>query len=185
MRINFIRHGETRANSEKRYISRTDEPLTEQGKNGLAKVYPDCDIVVCSPMKRCMQTAEIIYPGKKIITDDSFTECDFGRFEGRNYQELDGDADYQRWIDSGGTLPFPEGEDPSAYRDRICTAFTRIMGELSAYDDISFVVHSGNIMAVLDRFAVPHRDYFSLACGNGCGYSCTYEDGVITITGEI
>lgn len=35
---------------------------------------------------------------------------DFGAFEGHNYQELSGDPAYQRWIDSGGTLPFPEGE---------------------------------------------------------------------------
>lgn len=35
---------------------------------------------------------------------------DFGAFEGHNYQELAGDPAYQRWIDSGGTLPFPEGE---------------------------------------------------------------------------
>jgi len=39
-----------------------------------------------------------------------WTEMDFGAFEGHNYQELSGDPAYQRWIDSGGTLPFPEGE---------------------------------------------------------------------------
>ena len=34
----------------------------------------------------------------------------FGSFEGKTYFDLNGNEDYQRWIDSGGTLPFPGGE---------------------------------------------------------------------------
>ncbi len=181
MRINFIRHGQTPSNAEKRYISRTDESLSEYGRSCLDKPYPDCDIVVCSQMKRCVETAGIIYPDKMMITDNALTECDFGDFEGKNYNELNGDEYYQKWIDSGGTLPFPNGEAPTDYKDRICGAFIRIMSGLENYENISFVVHSGNIMAILERFAVPHKDYFSYAAENGCGYACSYENGIITI----
>lgn len=109
MKINFIRHGLTKSNAEKRYISRTDEGLSDAGRKQLEKPYPDCDIVVCSLMKRCLETTKLIYPDKNIITDNDLTECDFGSFEGKNYDELNGDEYYQKWIDSGGTLPFPDG----------------------------------------------------------------------------
>lgn len=185
MRIIFIRHGQTPSNAEKRYISRTDESLSDIGKEMLGKPYPDCDIVVCSPMKRCIETADVIYPDKRRITDNELTECDFGSFEGKNYHDLSGDGYYQKWIDSGGTLPFPGGEAPESFKNRIYSAFLRIVNELSGYDTISFIVHSGNIMSVLERFAEPHRDYFSYAPDNGCGYVCTYENGVIDILGKI
>ena len=51
-------------------------------------------------MKRCIQTAQIIYPGREAVVVDDLKECDFGRFEGKNYIELSGDAYYQKWIDS-------------------------------------------------------------------------------------
>ena len=63
MKLIFIRHGKTAGNLERRYIGRTDEPLCDEGiAEILGKEYHDADIVVASPMKRCVQTAELIYP---------------------------------------------------------------------------------------------------------------------------
>ena len=63
MRIIFIRHGLTAGNLQKRYIGRTDEPLCEEGILSLrSKEYPQYEVLVCSPMRRCLQTAEIIFP---------------------------------------------------------------------------------------------------------------------------
>ena len=62
--------------------------------------------VYASPMIRCTQTAGILFPGKKLNIIDELAECDFGEFENKNYQELDGNEHYQSWIDSGGLLPF-------------------------------------------------------------------------------
>lgn len=42
----------------------------------------------------------------KIETVEDFQEMDFGEFEYRNYQELAGNPDYQRFIDSGGRQDF-------------------------------------------------------------------------------
>ncbi len=119
MKINFIRHGKTLGNIEKRYIGRTDEPLCEAGKRELkSRLYPDCEIVITSRMKRCTQSAEIIYPNKKIVIAADLRECDFGNFEGKNYHDLSGDTDYQNWIDSGGNITFPNGDDPQKFKKR-------------------------------------------------------------------
>ena len=126
MKIIFIRHAKTKGNLEKRYIGVTEEPLCEAGISDLKSIsYPDCDVVISSPMKRCIQTAEIIYTNKKIVVGENLKECDFGDFEGKNYLELSANPDYQRWIDSGGTMAFSNGENPSDFKKRCIAEFEK------------------------------------------------------------
>ena len=68
MRIDLIRHGMTRGNEERRYIGITDEPLSERGRK-LAEqcMYERPEIVFSSPLKRCVETAEILYPDQDIL----------------------------------------------------------------------------------------------------------------------
>ena len=121
--IVFIRHGRTPANKENRYLGKTDESLSLEGIEALRqekaeKIYPEIDYLFASPMKRCIETADILYPGKVPILVPQWKEMDFGLFEGKNYQELNGDKQYQAWIDSGGTLPFPQGESRPCFLQR-------------------------------------------------------------------
>ena len=181
MRIYFIRHGMTAGNLEKRYIGRTDEPLCDEGRKQTASnSLPRCELLVCSPMKRCTETAEILFPAQEPLICEALRECDFGDFEGKNYAELSGDERYQRWIDSGGTLPFPNGESPDDFRERCRTAFSQIMEGYRTAESAAFVVHGGTIMAVLSRYAVPHREYFDWQCANGHGYCGVYDGEKIT-----
>lgn len=120
----LIRHGMTLGNVEHRYIGRqTDEPLSEDGRQQLEKRKDqwaqvcrtwDMPYVFVSPMLRCRQTAEILFPQIPQIEIDPWREMDFGEFEGKNYAQLNGDPRYQAWIDSGGTLAFPGGESREA-----------------------------------------------------------------------
>ena len=68
MRILFIRHGLTEGNLTKKYIGSTDQPLCSEGISELKKKsFERCSLLVCSPMKRCIQTADIIFPGQEKI----------------------------------------------------------------------------------------------------------------------
>lgn len=186
MKIFFIRHGLTAGNLQKRYIGRTDEPLCSEGIAQLKELdLPSCEAVVCSPMKRCIQTAEIIFPQRKYIIAEGLRECDFGDFEGRNYMELTDNADYQKWIDSGGTLPFPHGEAPEDFRRRCVRAFEDVMQSHTEVGSIAFVVHGGTIMSILEKYAVPHRDYFGFSCENGHGYVCQWDGSELHITEKL
>lgn len=181
MIIYLIRHGKTLGNLEKRYIGKTDEPLCESGISELKKIsYPRSELLVCSPMKRCVQTAEILFPGQKYITCGLLRECDFGDFEGKNYHDLNGNEYYQRWIDSGGELAFPGGELPSDFRKRCAEGVEGIVREYADMASITFVVHDGTIMSILDKFAAVHRDYFEWHTENGHGYICVLS----TYTGQ-
>ena len=79
----LIRHGMTPGNAEHRYIGRqTDEPLSEDGRQQLEKRKDqwaqvcrtwDMPYVFVSPMLRCRQTAEILFP-QNIIAEKQKNE---------------------------------------------------------------------------------------------------------------
>ncbi|MCM1567915.1 MAG: histidine phosphatase family protein [Roseburia sp.] len=180
MRIYFIRHGQTKGNREKRYVGRTDEALLEEGKKQLfgrssfRKAVFEPDILYVSPMRRCRETAQLLFPGKEQHVVDAFRECDFGEFEYRNYDELNGNPAYQRFLDSGGTCGFPGGETLKEFQERCVRGFCSVIA--SAWKQkpdmcVVFVVHGGTIMAILDCFSRPHKDYFEWQTENGNGYA--------------
>ena len=182
MRIYLIRHSMTKGNKEKRYIGTTDESLCLEGIQLLEErkgMYPEVTYVYVSPMKRCVQTAEIIYPemmkAGAYSCNEKLRECDFGLFENHNYIELSGSPEYQAWIDSDGRLPFPEGEDRECFIKRTMEGF-RQMTEQAWRENcgqIAAVVHGGSIMAILS--CLMQDDYFAYQVPNLAGYAFQYE----------
>ena len=190
----LIRHGKTAGNLLGRYIgSRTDEPLCDEGREELAgKQLPEVERLYVSPMKRCVETAEILWPGfdrKKMQKVTDLRECDFGDFENKNYKELSGNGDYQAWIDSNGTLPFPNGESMDTFKSRCREAFAQIVEDVSGAEQewiasgktgifrAGIVVHGGTIMAILEQYGYPKAAYFDYQVKNGCGYRLTPVEG--------
>lgn len=183
MQIILIRHGSTAGNLEHRYVGTTDEPLTEQAviqlQNSIIK-YPNADILFVSPMKRCVQTAGLIYPDMEQNTAEGLRECDFGAFEYKNYLELQDNPDYQKWLDSGGILPFPKGESRAEFSERCCRAFEACchFALENNFESAAFVVHGGTIMAVMERFARPQKGYFDWQVKNVQGFCGSLESTV-------
>ena len=63
----LIRHGKTEGNKLARYIGTTDEPLCQEGIEFLKKMdYPKVQEIYVSPLRRCVQTAEILFPEKPV-----------------------------------------------------------------------------------------------------------------------
>ncbi len=185
----LIRHGETPSNEMGRYIGRTEESLSEKGRKLLlsckeAGIYPEEGVLVSSPMKRCRETAEVLYGSRRLILIDEWREIDFGRFEGKNYRELSGDKDYQAWLDSNGALPFPEGESREAFVLRCRKGLQRLSrfaaGDKGRPTMVIAVVHGGTIMALLSSFG--NGEYYDYQCRNGEGYRCRLE---VNSAGEV
>ncbi|MCD8009918.1 MAG: histidine phosphatase family protein [Lachnospiraceae bacterium] len=179
MRIDWIRHGEVPGNRERRYVGVTEESLTPEGIRAARALHPARpDMVFTSPRLRCRETAELLYPGIEPIVIDEFAECDFGTFEYRNYRELAGNPAYQAWIDSGGRIAFPGGEDRAQFQKRCLAGFRRVVEILTerGLSHAALVVHGGTIMAVMDRLSCPHRDYYDWQCGNLACLVTRYAD---------
>lgn len=101
----------------------TEEALSGEGRKQL-EILAEKDILkkpwllFISPMLRCQESAGILFPGKKAYPIEEWREMNFGAYEGKNYEDLKNDFYYQKWIDSNGTLPFPEGESQQEYIKR-------------------------------------------------------------------
>lgn len=186
MKIILIRHGKTLGNLENRYIGKTNEPLCATGIKELSeRKYPDCDIVFSSGMTRCVQTARLIYPNKKIEICTGFNECDFGNFERKNFAELSHDPDYQKWLDSAGKMPFPNGESPDNFKARCVNEFVRITKKYLENETLCFVVHGGTIMAIMEKYALPKRDFYDYQIENGGGFISEFNGNYITKTEKL
>lgn len=174
--IFLIRHAKTQANFERRYTGSSDEPLVEAGINEInekikAGYYPVVERVYVSPMKRCTQTAQLIYPRlpQKIV--EGFREYDFGEFEGETYEGLKDNPVYQKWIESGGTDKAPGGEDMDSYKKRCCLAFEQVLTEIKecGIDNTAIVVHGGTIMAIMEKYAPGEKGFYDWQVPN-CGW---------------
>ena len=175
----LIRHGKTYGNTLGRYIGVTDEGLCEEGKMEIGGIiYPKADIVIASPMRRCLETAFLIYPDRDVIQLENFRECDFGVFENKNYLELQGESRYQAWVDSGCTLPIPEGEDTQKFRQRCREGFVQAVDLLSKSNvkRAALVVHGGTIMSILEAYGEPAGEFYRWQVKNGHGYRVTLDE---------
>lgn len=173
LKLWLIRHGMTEGNKLGRYIGVTDEPLSPEGIAFLKKLdYPEPEDLYVSPMTRCRETAQILFPDQKMHIIEELSECDFGLFENKNYREMEGDKKYQKWIDSNGTLPFPEGESREEFCRRSMTGFHKaVTGCIRNHISYgALVIHGGTIMNIMDTYAQDSREYYQWHVKNGGGY---------------
>ena len=213
MKIYFIRHGKTKGNIERRYVGTTDEGLVEGKQEALVKLKTNLltelltvEEIYVSPLRRCVETGSFLFPEARQILVDGFRECDFGDFEYKNHNELIDNPVYQQWLHAGGEITFPGGESKESFQSRVVESFLSLMREDGFYSSLStneaisqgsgnrkigneektifMVVHGGTIMSILDRFSVPHKDYFDWQVGNGEGFvgDVIVDDGEVTIT---
>lgn len=187
MQIVLIRHGETAGNAERRYIGRTDDPLSAKGiaaaqASGSA---PGVAQVFVTPLRRTQQTAQILLPNAVQTVIPALREMDFGDFEGRNADEMEHDTAYRAWVDGGGLGVCPNGESAEGFSERVCAGFIETLKPLpEGTKRAVFVVHGGTIMALMARFARPEIAYFDAYVKNCCGYTAEllWEDEMPVLT---
>ncbi len=175
MIIYFIRHGKTQGNILRKYIGRTDEALSELGIEEIKKnSYPSVSCVFVSPMRRCIETAKIIYPQNERIVIDELKECDFGDFEGKTYVELKDDVRYRNWI-SGGSLEIAGGENSDDFKQRCRNGFYKIISycQENQIENIAVICHGGTIMSILEHAF--GKSFYDWQAENGNGFCVSYD----------
>ena len=185
MKVILIRHGQTEGNLKKRYIGTTDEPLCIEGVDQISEYaknnrYPKVSVVYTSPLKRCIQTAQLIYPEKESILSENLRECDFGELENKNYLELSEHVKYQEWLADNGTSEFPSAEKQEDFKKRCQEAYKLII-QKDFNQDIAFIVHGGTIMAILEKYGIPEKSFYDWQVKNGEGYLCELEKDRVSL----
>ncbi len=173
MRITLIRHASTKGNLKKQYIGKTDEDIVHT-----PPVFSEQQgLVYVTPLKRTAQTAAALFPNKHQQVVPALVEMDFGIFEGKNYQEMEDFLPYRQWVEGGCLDSCPNGESREAFSKRVCKGFLELL-DISAQEDMVFVVHGGVVMALMHHFC-PEKDYFSWHCENCCGYTFEFSNKCI------
>jgi broad specificity phosphatase PhoE len=155
-RIVLVRHGETLANREFRYIGARDDLLTEHGwaqAEKLAGALSEFPLagVYSSPLQRAYHTALSVATRHNLAVQvvDDLRESDFGAWEGLSRAEVmvqDGER-LLAWERDTSIAP-PSGESLEAMHRRVLAFVEKLAG---AHPDqtVALVSHVGPIKAVL------------------------------------
>lgn len=179
--IHLIRHGKTPGNLRGSFVGSIDQPVAPEGAAELEALvqqgrYPPVQAVLSSPMRRCRETAQIIYadhdrfragPGPSSVIEDLRERC-FGEFEDKTHAEIIAIPGFEQWGWSEQSMQFPGGEEYEPFLQRVGAAFWQAAGGVS---EAAIVTHGGVIMGILAQYAQPRKGYFDWACHNGGGYT--------------
>jgi broad specificity phosphatase PhoE len=188
-RVWLVRHAATRW-SGRRWCGRTDLPLTPAGRAQaaalaarLATHLPGDVIVVSSPARRAVQTAERIAAaadhGVEIM--DELHEVDFGEAEGRTWPELERHLPVLAAVIAAGAteIDWPGGERSADLRARVVAVRRRME---SGAAPLVLVTHGGVIRALLTALGAdaPERDHVEPATALELGLG----DGAWAVVGR-
>jgi alpha-ribazole phosphatase len=155
-RLLLVRHGAIGDSYPPLYVGSTDLPLTKEGRQeaeALARMLPGREPIRClsSPLRRAAQTADAIASaaGLQVEIDPDLREIDFGRWEGKTFEEINASdpEEVDCWVTSPGRFSFPEGESVKDFLNRVRRATDRITADPA--DVVLAVTHGGVIRAMI------------------------------------
>lgn len=151
--ITLLRHGLTEENTHKKFIGWTNSSLSREGRSKLVHLtqstYPVPDYIVCSDLKRCVETYNILYSTSHIPTiySSHWRELSFGDWEQKSHDELYEDAEYRKWLQAWKKVQIPNGENYEAFNTRVNKGIREIKNlfQTSSIKHILIITHCGPI----------------------------------------
>jgi probable phosphoglycerate mutase len=124
----LLRHGETEWSLNGRHTGVTDIPLTEEGERRARAVRPvlaerNIGLVLSSPRRRALRTAELAGYEGRIEIDDDLVEFDYGAYEGLTTPQIEEQhPGWDLWRDGA-----PPGETPGETAEQVRTRVERVI----------------------------------------------------------
>lgn len=153
--VYLVRHGEVEAPAGV-FLGKTDAGLSAEGRGhggwlaDRLKNLP-VDRCFCSPLLRAQQTASFIAESKglEIETHDDLREIDFGRWEGRCFDEIKAaeQQEVKNWCENPLDFNFPEGDSVVDFIARVEQYHRRLLQEDG--ENLLLVTHGGVIRTLL------------------------------------
>jgi broad specificity phosphatase PhoE len=158
-RLILVRHGETIANREYRYVGSRDDALSSHGQAQAEQLAEAISVlpvaaIYSSPLQRAYSTALPIAARHclEIQMVDDLREVSFGDWEGLSRAEVlarnPEDAQHLRDWEKNIALTPPEGESFDALRARVCAAVEQL-AQQHPDQTIVLVSHVGPIKVLL------------------------------------
>ncbi|MGI6358630.1 MAG: histidine phosphatase family protein [Bacillota bacterium] len=177
-----VRHGETESNALGRYCGSQDVPLNDTGvaqAEAAAENLPrhEIDVVICSPLRRARQTAELLMPQAKetMLIWDDFRERCMGVYEGLTREEIRAQYPLFWQQDALRQLDFaPDGaETMREVRERVIRGMERIIANFAG-KTVLLVTH-GYVSREIHRYFNQLTDEEMHAYSLGNCVIATYE----------
>lgn len=156
-RILLLRHASLGPDWSGKLLGATDASLDVVGRKraeaaGELLRSLRADRLWASPMRRCLETAQLAFGSQEFHVDPDLREIDFGRGEGKSFaqfaQEEPGLA--ERWAEFRDDFAFPGGESVSGFCGRVARAAERLAA--SAAETVLTITHGGVIRAMLCHY---------------------------------
>jgi broad specificity phosphatase PhoE len=185
MKLFVVRHGETQFNVEHRYLGALDPELTTRGiaqAAALHSILPaHLDAIVCSPLRRAHQTAEIVGNARGIVpvAIDTFRERNVGVFEGLTQDEAQAQFPelWARNITRLWDSTPPDGETINEVFNRVakglCDLYANYAGAVVALVAHGFVA---KVARAICRAEVQDFFEWQLANGTVCELTLTADN---------
>jgi alpha-ribazole phosphatase len=178
--VALFRHGMTEENKRKAYIGWTDAPICEDVRLALEsqtfKLLP-YERIVTSDLKRCLQTANVLFPDQAPQALAEFREINFGRWEGKTYAELAGDRHYEEWIKGHFASEPPEGEGYATFAGRVEKGWQKLFSMMleGNLGRTAIVTHGGVIRYLLSKLGPEERDFWEWKVPHGNGFELVWS----------
>lgn len=166
--VHLIRHADTSSgqNEMPKYIGVTDIPVSNEGFSKLKKLkdiftYPSASIFYTSPLIRCLQTLNALYPTAKPNVINGLSECNFGEWENKSPDQLSNDESFKKWLRGEENISPPGGESSSSFIKRVCSTFETIVNNVIGCGNTQTVIitHGGIISMLLSIYGYPKASF--------------------------
>lgn len=155
MRLSLLRHGRTGYSG--RYVGSLDVGLSSEGVEQIKVLrsffaHKTPEVILCSSMRRCRETSEILFGQRSVVSDDDLREIDFGDWEGLSFPEIVSTypQEVEQWAHWSLDFCFPGGERIGDFLERVQRAAHRIMSY--PHGHLLVIAHGGVIRALLCHF---------------------------------
>lgn len=180
--IALFRHGITEENKRHAYIGWTDVPLAPEAGGLLTpsgKVPGPYGALFSSDLRRCLETAQLLFPAIAAHPIRELRELHFGSWEGAVYEELKHDDAYRRWLDDPFSLKPPGGESFNEFTGRLDRAWETIVGSALENNGRSaaVVTHGGPIRYFLSKYAPAKKPFWEWRVDPGSGIELVWSAG--------
>ena len=183
-KIYLVRHGSVGGEKEKRYIGNTDLPLCREGILQCKKLRSFFSLVnirkvYLSPLKRCVQTADIILKQKNIdrIPVEEFREINMGEWEGRTFEYVKKFFPHE-FEKRGGNIEnfIPQGgESFEQLQKRVIPRMMHIVENSTG--NLLIVAHAGvNRVILCHILSIPLGCMFKIKQNYGCINELCWND---------
>lgn len=174
-RVYLLRHGALETPGPgRRCVGRTNYDLSAQGRAqalALGSFFARHPVaqVYCSPLLRCVHTAQLCFGAQPLLLRPALQEVDMGQWDGLCFSEVQArwpELYARRGEDFCGTAA-PGGESFTQAGERFCAEVDAIMAQ--AEGDLAIVAHAGvNRMLLCRLTGRPGSDLFAIDQPYGC-----------------